>query len=217
MCHHFIITQASKSLAEVFGVTTDPQLELQRNYFPLTCPPVIRLEKMGHRNMVPMEWGFLPAWWKPSAQIPNRRTFQRKCFNARSESVHEKPSFRGAFRSRRCLMPVSLFMEKDRYFSLASEKPFALAALWEQWQANDESKERVESCTILTTNANAMVLEAGHHRMPVMLTTDDAVSEWLDPNKTSRQELEHLLQPHDPAGMAWQPVTKTTEKGHTPS
>jgi putative SOS response-associated peptidase YedK len=210
MCHHFVISaQAPETLAGEFNARAHPEVTLQTDYYPLARIPVIRLDDSGQREMVPMEWGFLPHWWKPTAKASSRQAFQRKCFNARSETAHEKPSFRTPFRSRRALVPATEFMEKGRYFSLRDRKPFTLAALWERWQAGDQW---IESCTILTTISNALVQAAGHHRMPVLLATETTRAEWLDPEKTGRGELEHLLRPHNPATMEWRPAVKAVEE-----
>ena len=81
--------------------------------------------------MVACEWGLLPFWWKPTDKEPKRAAFQRKTFNARSETVSATASYREAFKRRRCLMPAGAFMEKGHYFGLPSGEPFAFAGLWE--------------------------------------------------------------------------------------
>ena len=77
----------------------------ESDLYPTYTVPVIRLTDDAEWELAPMEWGLLPSWWKPSARSKSRKTFQRKTFNARSETIHEKPSFRSAFKRRRCLIP----------------------------------------------------------------------------------------------------------------
>jgi putative SOS response-associated peptidase YedK len=128
-----------------------------------------------------MRWGLLPSWTKAPKKAPLLN-------NARAETVAEKPSFRSAFKSRRCLIPADGFYEwktegklKQPYlFRRADEKPLAFAGLWEKW--ND-----IESCTIITTEANA-VMEPIHDRMPVILAPND-YSEWLDATATEPGKL----------------------------
>jgi len=158
----------------------------------LERPPIVRLDEDGEREMVAAEWGLLPYWWKPSDKSPKRTTFQRKCFNARSEDVHTKPTYREAIKRRRCLMPADEFFEKGHYFHLPDHRPFAFAALWERWR---EGEEVVDSCTLLTTEANELVQSVGHPRMPVMLTSEPEYALWLDAEITERGKLEPLLRP----------------------
>jgi putative SOS response-associated peptidase YedK len=121
--------------------------------------------------------------------------------NARGETVAEKPAFRSAFRSRRCLVPADGFYEwakegdrKQPYlFRLRSGDPFALAGLWESWR--DAGGDVLETCTIVTTEANEVVRPA-HHRMPVVLPPS-AYEEWLDPEPGDLRHLLRLLEPYD--------------------
>ena len=122
-----------------------------------------------------------------------------RLINARSETAATKPSFRGAFKKRRCLIPADGFYEwkKDGgeklpfHISLASGDIFAMAGLFEKWQA--PTGESVESCTILTTSPN-QEMESIHDRMPVILSAEDW-DMWLDPGVQSRDLLQALLLP----------------------
>jgi putative SOS response-associated peptidase YedK len=124
--------------------------------------------------------------------VSKRSAFQRKCFNAKSETAHEKPTFRDAFKRHRCLMPASEFFEKGHYFHLPERRTFAFAALWEKWRGEEGE---VCSCTMLTTEPNAEVRGAGHHRMPVLLTSEEQYARWLDPEIVERGPLEELMRP----------------------
>jgi len=97
-----------------------------------------------------------------------------QCINAKAETVAEKPSFRAAFKKRRCLMIATGFYEwqvhrrskQPMWIGLKSPRPFAFAGLWEHWQPAEG--EVIESCTILTTEPNELMKQI-HNRMPVML------------------------------------------------
>jgi putative SOS response-associated peptidase YedK len=147
----------------------------------------------GRRELASFHWGLIPGWAKD-------RKFGNKTFNARAETVAEKPSFRAAFRQRRCLIPADVFYEwktvpggKQPFaFRRRDEQPMTFAGLWEQW-ADPTSGERLDSATIIVTNANPLVA-AVHDRMPVIL--DPAHwAEWLDPGHRDRAKLAALLQP----------------------
>jgi putative SOS response-associated peptidase YedK len=130
--------------------------------------------------------------------------------NARAETVAEKPAFRAAFRSRRCLIPASGLYEwqatggkhKQPYFiRMTDGAPFAFAGLWERWHGG--SGEPVETCAILTTEANALVRPV-HERMPVVQAPADFAA-WLDPRSPAHQ-LHGLLRPYPPEEMTAVPV-----------
>lgn len=207
MCHHYRGSRNPPAhLADEFSVRSNLyQLTLpDESFYPLKPVPVIRLDDAGEREMLAMEWGLLPFWWKPTDKAPKRSTFQRKCFNARSEDVDKKPSFREAFKRRRCLLPASEFFEKNHYFRFADERPFAFAGLWESWQGADD--EIVESCTLLTTEPNELVRSVGHHRMPVLLSDETSYTAWLNPEQPGRDAIAHLLHPTDPTQMTLRPA-----------
>jgi putative SOS response-associated peptidase YedK len=196
MCHHYKGSRnPPEHLADEFSIRSNHyQLLLpEAGFYPLGSPPIVRLDETGQREMVAAEWGLLPAWWKPSEKTPKRSTFQRKCFNARSEEIDVKPSYRDAFKRRRCLMPASEFMEHGHYFHLPEHRTFALAGIWERW--NGAGGEVVESCTMLTTEANAEVASVGQTRMPVVLTGEAAYAKWLNAELSNRAALESLFRP----------------------
>ncbi len=203
MCHHYKGSRKPPPhLADEFSVRSNQyQLMLpDAGFYPLGRPPIVRLDENGEREMVAAEWGLLPAWWKPSDKTPKRTAFQRKCFNARSEEVDVKPTYREAFKRRRCLLPADEFFEKGYYFHLPEFRTFAFAGLWERWCGAEG--EVVDSCTLLTTDANALVRAVGHPRMPVLLTGEAEYTRWLNPELTTRGGLEALFVPYDPAAMA---------------
>jgi len=207
MCHHYRTREARKA-----GLKPewDNEFSLRANlyqlmlpdegFYPLAQVPVVRLNDAGEREMAPAEWGFLPGWWKPSDRTPKRTAFQRKCINARCEDVDVKPTYRDAFRRRRCLMPAEEFFERGLYFHLADHRTFAFAALWDRWR--DEAGARIDTCTLLTTEPNDAVRAVGHNRMPVIFFDEADYARWLNPELTERPPLEDLLRP-TPADI-WQ-------------
>lgn len=142
--------------------------------YPLSTVPALRIDPKGQLEVFGAEWGLLPSWWKPTDKMPKRPSFQRKTFNARSETAAEKPSFRDAWRKRRCLLPFSEFEEKKHLFGLGY--PIAFAGLWESWLGEAGP---IETVTLLTTRPNSEVELVGHHRMPCLLTTPEQRQRWL--------------------------------------
>ncbi|MEN1682110.1 MAG: SOS response-associated peptidase [Planctomycetota bacterium] len=208
MCHHYRGARRLPDwMVSEFSIRTNLALieSLRGDYYPLSVVPVIRQaegEPAGDEwEVAGMEWGLLPRWWKPSDKAPKRSTFQRKVFNARCESVHEKPTFRDAFRRRRCLIPADCFFEKGHYFHTEDGEPFCFAGLWESWRAGEgEASEAsadgwVLTCTLLTTEPNGAVRGVGHHRMPVLLTSAEAARVWLESDPADRGAFERLFEP----------------------
>jgi putative SOS response-associated peptidase YedK len=134
-----------------------------------------------------------------------------RLINARSETIREKPAFRQAFKQRRCIIPADGFYEWQRtegrkqpfFFQMKDESPFGFAGLWEQWKG--EEGQVINSCTILTTDANA-VLRPVHDRMPVILHPND-YSLWLDHDLRKLEMVEDLLRPYPADEMASYPVS----------
>ena len=141
-----------------------------------------------------MRWAF-PVWWKkPLNELP-------ATFKARAETVAEKPMFRAAFKSRRCVIPASGFYEwtgkagakTPHYFSVPDGRPLAFAALWES-RRDPESDAKVISATIIVGAANAR-MQRFHDRMPVILDWRDAGA-WMrgdDPGALLRPPPEDAL------------------------
>ncbi|MBA3483061.1 MAG: SOS response-associated peptidase family protein, partial [Pirellulales bacterium] len=108
------------------------------------------------------------------------------------------PTYREAFRRRRCLMPAAEFFELGHGFHLAEHRTFAFAALWDRWRDADGAV--VETCTMLTTEPNEVVAAVGHNRMPVIFIGEDEYDRWLDPEIVERPPLEDLMRP-TPGGI----------------
>ncbi|MCI4645709.1 MAG: SOS response-associated peptidase [Hyphomonadaceae bacterium] len=174
--------------------------EATYNAAPMSLQPVIRPRERGAGlEMAPMLWNLIPSWWhKPLKE----KTFPS--FNARAETVAEKPVFRGAFRYRRCLVPMSGFYEwtgekgsKIPFaISLRNRRWFCLAGLWDRAMIDGSE---IDSFTVLTTQPNDLM--AGiHTRMPVILRPED-YTRWLDPKN---RLVDDLYEPFPTADMqAW--------------
>ena len=203
MCGRYTLASPTERLAEEFGVDAS-SIELAPNYNVAPTQTVAAvLEEGGHRRLEVLRWGLIPPW----ADDPG---IGSRMINARSETAPGKPSFRRAFRERRCLIPADGFYEWQRtngakqpyYIHMEDGRPFAFAGLWESWS---KGEGEIRTCTILTTGANALVGEV-HDRMPVILA-HDAYDVWLDP-ASERDELTGLLAPYPVDEMEAYPVSR---------
>lgn len=210
MCGRFTLRTPAKRLAEEFGVEGFPSIEARYNIAPTqTIFGVSQVE--GARHVKQLRWGLVPSWAKDTSM-------SGRLINARSETVHEKPAFREAFKRRRSLIPADGFYEWQRrdghsqpyYFMMNNERPFALAGLWDRWSGPDG--EVLESCAILTTEANE-VLRPVHDRMPVILSIDD-YDLWLDADPRKLDSAKELLRPYPAAEMAAYPVSRSVNSPH---
>ena len=163
---------------DVFGPPRN--LRARYNIAPTTDIEVIRLDTEGRRELVRMRWGLVPFFWKKGLkEVP-------ATFNARAETVHQKPMFREAFKRRRCIVPASGFYEwtgekgqkVPHLFTGADASPvLAFAGLWDRWH-DDPSGEDVLSATIVVSGASEW-MQPYHDRMPVLLTPDQ-FDGWLN-------------------------------------
>lgn len=213
MCGRYSITTPVEGLRQIFLFEEMPNLAPRYNVAPTQEVPVVRLESDrdggAGRHLRMLRWGLIPSWAKD-------KKIAYKTINARAETVAEKPSFRSAFRKRRCLILADGFYEwrkegetKQPYrIVLADRSPFVMAGLWESWR-DPEDKSLVESCTIIVTEANAY-LSRLHHRMPVILAPEDHEA-WLDPG-AGGAALQALLKPFEAAPMVAFPVSTHVNK-----
>ena len=199
MCGRFTQQLSWAELHRLADLIGQPRnLRPRYNIAPTTRIEVIRRHDGSGRELVPMRWGLVPVWWKkPLSELPST-------FNARAETVAEKPMFRSAFKSRRCIIPASGFYEwtgkkgakTPHYFSSPNGEPLALAGLWES-AANPETKEIENSATIIVGPANEWMARF-HDRMPVILDWRDTGA-WM----TGADQLAHLHPPPEDALQEW--------------
>ena len=204
MCGRYTLSTPVVALAEAFGFDGSG-VELSPSYNVAPGGEIATvLPDGGERRLEMLRWGLVPPW-ADDPEIGSRM------INARSETAPEKPSFRRAFRERRCLIPADGFYEWRRekdgkqpfFVRMKDGSPFAFAGLWESWEGDGMGP--IRSCTILTTAPNRVVGEV-HNRMPVIVPPD-AYDAWLDP-EAERQELVSLLASYPDDAMEAYPVSR---------
>jgi len=191
MCGRYSITTPPEAMTRLFNIEGPvPNFLARYNVAPSQDVPVVR-QAGAARQLAMVRWGLIPSWAKEGA---------KPLINARGESVAEKPSFRTAFRRRRCLLPADGFYEWRRPeegpktpFSIRLREggPFVMAGIWETWAAADGSE--LDTCAIITTDANK-TLAPIHHRMPVILAPEDW-ARWLETPESEARDLLPLLRP----------------------
>lgn len=214
MCGRFSFTQPDKIVAEIFQLASVPPLSPRYNIAPTQSVPTVLVSDDKNRHLKMLRWGLIPSWAKDIKM-------GAKLINARAETVSEKPAFRSAFKRRRCLILADGFYEWQEqggkkqpfYFALQDGKPFAFAGLWEGWEKSED--EAIESCTILTTEANELMRPI-HDRMPVILDPKD-YDKWLDPEVQKPESLQSLLQPYQSEEMNFYPVSTKVNNAKTDS
>jgi putative SOS response-associated peptidase YedK len=202
MCGRYNLRATPAEIAQAFSLFREEQFTPRYNIAPTQAVPVIRQTDNG-RELSMMTWGLIPSWSKDAKGAA-------RLINARADTVATKPSFRTAFKKRRCLIPATAFYEwkgakppKQPYaIGLKTGEPFAFAGLWEFWKSPDG--EPVESCTIITTEANELVADL-HDRMPVFLGPDE-YDPWLDP-ECDPAALQELLDPFPDDLMSYEAVS----------
>lgn len=205
MCGRFALDLPPKKLAEHFDLTGELDFSASWNISPSTRICTVTADGEGRRHLHKMKWGLIPSWAN-DAKIGN------KLANARGETVAVKPSFRFPFKYHRCIIPASGFYEWKTekgvkcpwYISLKSGEPMAFAGLWETWQPKEG--EKVESCCIITTDANTL-MQPIHDRMPVILDQDQWII-WLSPQEHLADKLLPLIRSHNSALMQAWPVSR---------
>jgi putative SOS response-associated peptidase YedK len=193
MCGRFVLEHSPEQLMKVYRLTSMPDLSPRYNIAPSQQIAVVRQQKSGDRELSFLQWGLIPSWSKDSAT-------GYKMINARSETVHEKPSFKQAFHARRCIIPASGFYEWQKagkekiphYIRLRDGDIMSLAGLWERWKSPEG--EDLETCTILTTAANSL-LKKLHDRMPVILHRAE-FDIWLDRDIDDVSRLTEVFHPY---------------------
>ena len=206
MCGRFTQERPTSDLAEIFAaedLADDPGSRF--NVAP-TDEAVVVVQRDDHRAIKAYRWGLIPHW-ADGPKIGNRM------FNARAETLASSPVFRGAFRRRRCLVPVDSFFEWRREGTVrqpfrivrADGRPLALAGLWSGWR-DPETEEVRRTFTIVTTTPNDLMRPI-HNRMPVVVPFD-AWDRWLDPALPDLGELQGLLVPAPDEDLEAYPVSR---------
>lgn len=211
MCGRYALEAPCSQLCRRFGLAETESVDLPPRYniAPGTDIAVVRQSPDGQRVLHLLRWGLLPHW----AKDPRHGA---RLINARGESVAAKPSFRDAFRRRRCLIPASGFYEwqaasaagsrkQPCYISLQSGEPMAFGGLWEAWTS--PAGEIVRSCCIVTTAANEL-MHAIHERMPLIL----APKRWQEWLTTSPEQASGLIQPYPDGELQAWPVSARVGK-----
>jgi len=192
MCGRFALYNTAEAIENHFRIRLPAIFSPRYNIAPSQQVLTITADAGGPRQAAYRRWGLIPGWAKDMK-------IGYKMINARAESIADKPAFRAAFKRRRCLIPASGFYEwgrvetgKQPYFiRLRDGDVLAFAGLWESWTGPEDGRT-VESCTIITTDANRSVGEI-HNRMPAMVAPE-MYDLWLSP-ESDRDRLLGLLQP----------------------
>jgi putative SOS response-associated peptidase YedK len=192
-------------LAEQFMVPAMGELLPRYNIAPTQSILAI-LVRDGQQQFDYFRWGLIPSWAKDTK-------IAASLLNARSETVAEKPAYRAAFKSRRCLIPADGYYEWKRegkakqpyLYEINRGQPFAFAGLWESWRGPAGNDAPLLTCSVLTTEANSLAA-AVHDRMPVILQPADYQA-WLDP-ATRPDALKPLLRPYEPDAMTARPISQ---------
>lgn len=207
MCGRYALYSPTSRLREQFGASIDelpPDFGPRYNAAPLQMLPVVRQRPNGDRVVRLLRWGLIPSWSKDE-------TIGTKLINAREETLAEKPSFRAAYKARRCIIPACGFFEwkatgqgkQPYYIHPADGGLFGFAGLWERWSPTDGSA--IDTFTVITTAANDAIRPL-HDRMPVILAPQD-YSTWLA-RATEPDRLRALIGRHPVAPVSLFPVSK---------
>ena len=194
MCGRFTLTAEFHEIIDRFAIEAAIADELyQESYNVAPSQSVLSVINDGEKNRLGyLKWGLIPSWSKDEK-------IGSKLINARGETLAEKPSFRDAFRKRRCLVLADSFYEWKRHengtktpmrIRLKSNEVFAMAGIWERWKKGNDT---IFTCTVITTSPNELMSDI-HDRMPVILHKDDEQT-WLNPKVQDFQLLSQYLQP----------------------
>ena len=206
MCGRYAQTQEMRDLVEEFAVTgkfPENALPSSWNIAPTNEIYIVRNDSENNRELATASWGMIGPWLTDEAEA---RASQSRAINARSESIHEKPTFRDSFKSRRCLIPADGYYEwatelgryktkQPFYISSDEGKSLPIAGIWNTWRA--PSGKLIQSASIITREAVGE-LATIHHRMPVMMPRE-RWSAWLDVKNTNPRELINLMSNEHPA------------------
>lgn len=214
MCGRYAQTLGAEEIVERFelaGSTLDQSLPLNWNIAPTNDIYIIRNES-DSRILDSASWGIIAPWQK---NFVDARASQSHAINARSESIHEKPTFRHAFRTSRCLIPATGYYEwatslgkyspkQPFYISKEDGNQLSIAGIWSSWQS--EKGQVIQSAAIITREAVGE-LATIHSRMPVFMP-EERWSDWLDPQSRDINRLINMMNVANPdAGLIAKPVS----------
>jgi len=204
MCGRYTLKAKPEELIKIFGLDECADLKPRYNIPPGTDIAAIRQSPEGKRVLHTLRWGLVPHWAKDPS-IGN------KLNNARGETVAEKPSFRDAFKRRRCLIPADGFYEwkaegkvKQPYY-ISLPETFAMGGLLESWKSAEG--EILRTCCVITTGPNT-VMAPIHDRMPVIIAPEDW-QRWLS---GPAEDIQELIRPYAPEAMQAWPVDRRVSR-----
>jgi putative SOS response-associated peptidase YedK len=214
MCGRFTNRLTWREIVALYRLTVpatpERNLPARYNICPTdTIDAVVQREEK--RELVPMRWGLIPSWWtKTAKEMPST-------FNARAETVAEKPIFRDALKRSRCLIPASGYYEwlktptgkQPYYYTARDGSPLTFAGVWDEWKSAGGTGEPLKSCTMIVTNANDLTRRV-HDRMPVLLQPKD-FDRWLH----GATGTESLRPAPDDYLQAW-PVSRRVNSSRAP-
>jgi putative SOS response-associated peptidase YedK len=197
MCGRFTLRTPLEQLIDQFRPSSMPQqLPLRFNTAPTQNIAVLRTTDAHSRELTLLRWGLIPSWAKDKS-IGNRM------INARAETLAIKPSFRTAFKRRRCLVLTDGYFEWKKtkgkkqpyYIRMENERPFVMAGLWERWPGPQDAPLALplETCTIITVEANEET-QSVHGRMPAIIN-ERQIDPWLDTQMQDSDLLTPMLTP----------------------
>ena len=208
MCGRFVGYRNLDELKEIFPIDRSA-CEVTANYNVAPSQEILAIFNHQRQNWLDkFHWGLVPFWAKDPS-IGNRM------INARAETVAEKPSFKSAFKKRRCLIIADGFYEwkgargqkQPLFITLPDRKPFAFAGLWETWENKDQQSQSLyRSCTIITTEACEAMRDI-HHRMPAILKPE-MYEFWLNPENQDVTALKNILATALLTDLVSHPVSK---------
>ena len=207
MCGRFAGFSTLEILQTHFPINV-ADVQVTPNFNVAPTQEILAISQHKRKNyLLKYHWGLVPFWAK-DLSIGSR------LINARSETVATKPSFRTAFKERRCLIPSNGFYEwkgskgqkQPMFLTLPDGNPFAFAGLWEIWDNKGKEETPYRSCTILTREASKSVLPI-HHRMPVILKPE-AFDMWLNPENKDINSISDIIQKQIYTELISVPVSK---------
>jgi putative SOS response-associated peptidase YedK len=213
MCGRFTYKLTWPEIVKLYRLSLDTPArnpQARYNICPTTTIDTV-IGRKGLRALVPMRWGVIPSWWSKPLKEMNLATF-----NARVETITEKPMFRRAFKRTRCLIPASGYYEwhdapdgkQPYYFTRRDGASITIAGLWDEWR-DRQAGETIRSCAMIITDANDFVGEL-HDRMPVILEPEQFEA-WL----TGSAGLELLKPAANDVLQCW-PVSRRVNSSRAP-